>query len=114
MKTIKRSEIVNRIESTPNNFFSMTYVKADGSLRSATGRLHVAKPKHTLVPGTGKFIGMSAETALAVHNNIKYFDCNIDGNPRKGQTPGKGDFRTAKIENIQTVRIDGVDYKVID
>ena len=114
MNTIKRSEIANKLETTNNKIFSMTYTKADGSIRSATGRLHVSKPKHTLVPGTGKFIGMSAETALAVHNNIKYFDCNIDGNPRKGQTPGKGDFRTAKIANIQTIRIDGVDYKVVD
>jgi hypothetical protein len=114
MKTIKRSEIATTLENNANSFFSMVYTKADGTKREATGRLHVANPKHTLVPGTGKFLGMSAETALKKHNNIKYFDCNIDGNPRKGQTFGKGDFRTAKIANIEQIKINGITYKVID
>jgi hypothetical protein len=112
--TIKRNEIYAKINEVPNGFFGMTYIKADGSVREATGRLHVKNPKHTLVPGTGAYLGESAQEALENHNNIKYFDCGVDGNPRHGQEFGKGDYRTAKIDRITRIRIKGVEYEVID
>lgn len=112
--TLKRADIISKLNESSNSFFSMTYIKADGSVRNATGRLHVSNPKHTLVPGTGAYIGESATDALKNHNNLKYFDCNVDGNPRHGQEFGKGDYRTAKIDRITRIKINGVEYEVID
>lgn len=105
---------MEKLNESPNGFFSMVYIKADGSIRKATGRLHVSNPKHTLVPGTGKYIGESAQDAYIKHNNLKYFDCTVDGNPRNGQTFGKGDFRTAKIERIKEMTINKVNYIIVD
>lgn len=112
--TLKRNEIISKLNENSNSFFSMTYVKADGSLRNATGRLHVQNPKHTLVPGTGLYIGESAEDVLKNHNNIKYFDCTVDGRPRNGQEFGKGDYRTAKIDRIKKIKISGITYEIVD
>lgn len=114
MATMVRSMIVEKLNENPNQIFSMVYVKKNGEVRKATGRLHVSNPKHTLVPGTGLYIGQSAADALKIHNNLKYFDCGVDGNPRVGQIPGKGDFRIAKIVSIKEITINGVHYDVID
>lgn len=114
MKKLKRSELMTMLYANKHSIFSMLYKKSSGEMRKATGRLHVANPKHTLVPGTGEFLGQSSKEAYKKHFNLKYFDCNIDGNPRHGQTFGKGDYRTAKIENIQEVTIAGTTYQLID
>lgn len=108
METIKRTEIVPRLNLTPNQIFGMTYKKADGTLRKATCRLHVQNPSHCQAPGEGIREGESAFHALRVNNNIKYFDLTVDGDG------GKGGYRTAKIERIETVSIGGHYYKVID
>ncbi len=114
MENLKRTKIYNTINSNRNGFFWMKYIKADGTIREATGRLHVSNPKHTLVPGTGEFLGQSASDALKLHNNIKYFDCTVDGNPRNGQEFGKGDYRTAKIDRIIELKCNGIHYQIID
>ena len=108
METIKRTEIVPRLNLMPNQIFGMTYKKADGTLRKATCRLHVQNPSHCQAPGEGIREGESAFHALRVNNNIKYFDLTVDGDG------GKGGYRTAKIERIETVSIGGHYYKVID
>ena len=108
METIKRTEIVPRLNLTPNQIFGMTYIKADGTLRKATCRLHVQNPSHCQAPGEGSREGESAFHALRVNNNIKYFDLTVDGDG------GKGGYRTAKLERIETVSIGGHYYKVID
>ena len=108
METIKRTEIVPRLNLTPNQIFGMTYIKADGTLRKATCRLHVQNPSHCQAPGEGIREGESAFHALWVNGNIKYFDMTVDGDG------GKGGYRTAKIERIETVSIGGHYYKVID
>ena len=113
MATIVRSMIVKKLNENPNQIFAMVYVKKNGELRKATCRLHVSNPKHTLVPGTGLYAGESAADALKIHNNLKYFDLGVDGKPRAGQTEGKGDFRTAKIDSIKELTINGVHYDVI-
>ena len=84
------------------------------ALYQATGRRKSSVARVRLVPGTGKFKGQTAETAYEKHFNVKYFDCGVDGNPRVGQTFGKGDFRTAKIQNIEQVTISGETYQLID
>ena len=106
--TINRNEILNTINQAPNQIFAMTYIKADGTLRKATCRLHVQNPTHCQKPGEGLYQGETFEHALKVNNNIKYFDLGVDGNG------GKGGFRTAKIDRIQTVTVCGVQYTVID
>lgn len=108
METIHRNEIVPRLNLNPNQIFAMTYKKADGTLRKATCRLHVQNPSHCQAPGEGIREGESAFHALRVNNNIKYFDMTVDGDG------GKGGYRTAKIERIETVSIGGHYYKVID
>lgn len=114
MINLKRADIYNTINKNANSFFWIKYIKADGTIREATGRLHVQQPKHTLVPGTGEFIGESASEALKFHNNIKYFDCTVDGKPRNGQEFGKGDYRTAKIDRILEIKTGGIHYQIID
>lgn len=108
METIRRNEIVPRLNLMPNQIFGMTYIKADGTLRKATCRLHVQNPSHCQAPGEGIREGESAFHALRVNNNIKYFDLTVDGDG------GKGGYRTAKLERIETVSIGGHYYKVID
>ena len=108
METIKRTEIVPRLNLNPNQIFGMTYIKADGTLRKATCRLHVQNPSHCQAPGEGIREGESAFHALRVNNNIKYFDLTVDGDG------GKGGYRTAKLERIETVSIGGHYYKVVD
>lgn len=114
MKTMKRSEIYNTLNANPYKFFGMTYIKANGEVRKATGLLRVKTPKHTQAPGTGQRIGQSAKEALEDHNNIKYFDVTVDGNPGEGQTPGKGGYRTAKIDRITELRINGEQYTIVN
>lgn len=108
METIRRNEIIPRLNLTPNQIFGMTYIKADGTLRKATCRLHVQNPSHCQAPGEGIREGESAFHALRVNNNIKYFDLTVEG------SGGKGGYRTAKLERIETVSIGGHYYKVID
>lgn len=108
METIKRTEIVPLLNLTPNQIFGMTYIKADGTLRKATCRLHVQNPSHCQAPGEGSREGESAFHALRVNGNIKYFDLTVDGDG------GKGGYRTAKLERIETVSIGGHYYKVVD
>lgn len=108
IETIKRDQILDTINRNPNHIFAMTYIKADGSLREATCRLHVQNPQHTLKPGTGLYAGESFEHAYNVNGNIKYFDMGVEGDG------GKGGFRTAKIARIQTVTVDGHTYHVVD
>ena len=114
MNTIKRCDVVKTLKNNGNQFFGLVYVKADGTYREATGRLSVVNPKHTLVPGTGKYPGMTGKEAIDKYDNLKYFDCTVDGNPRKGQTRGKGDYRIAKISSIKSIKIKGISYEVID
>lgn len=107
-KTINRNSVAELIYSAENKFFGMTYIKADGSLRNAVCRLHVSNPTHCQKPGEGKYKGQSAEEALKKNNNIKYFDVTVENET------GKGAFRTAKIDRIQTVTVNGEKYEVID
>ena len=114
MKTMKRSEIYDKLNANPYQFFGMTYIKANGDVRKATCRLHVQNPKHTQAPGTGQRTGQSAEDAYVDHNNLKYFDVTVEGKPGVGQTPGKGGYRTAKIDRIVEIRIGGEQYTIVN
>ena len=114
MNKLKREMLVSLLEENSNQIFSMIYIKANGEKRKAVCRLHVSNPKHTTKPGTGKYKGISSEEALKRHNNLKYFDLNAEGTPSIGQTPGKGNYRTAKIDRIIEVTIKGIQYILID
>jgi len=74
--------------------------------RDATCRLGVTDPKNCTAPGKGKFIGESFEEALA-KGNLKYFDMNAEN---KDETIGC--YRTAKIEKIKEIRMDGRIFEV--
>ena len=75
--------------------------------RFTRAQLHVQNPKHTLVPGTGMYIGESNEEALE-DNRLKYFDMDAIG--RDG---GKGDYRQTRIENIKKIKLNGEEYLVL-
>ena len=114
MNKIHRADVYNKLNENRNQIFSMLYQKANGEMRKATCRLHVSNPKHCQAPGAGQFIGESAREALEIHNNIKYFDLGVEGVPTASQTPGKGGYRTAKIDRIHEITVSGVTYEVID
>ena len=109
MSTIRRNEIIPLINQNPNYIFAMTYLKKDGSLREARCRLHVTHPKHSTAPGEGIREGESFRHALEVNNNIKYFDLTVEGKDGNG----KGDYRTANLDRIETVTVNGKTYKVV-
>jgi len=75
--------------------------------RTSTIQLGVANPAHCTVPGKGKWIGEGFTEALA-KGNLKFFDPAAPGT-----TGGQGNYRTAKIDNIVSVKAEGVTYVVV-
>jgi hypothetical protein len=65
-------------------------------------------PTNALKPGTGKFIGQSAEEAEAKNNVLKYF------NPNGKDSKGRGIYRSCGYERIYRLKTKGVEYEVID
>lgn len=107
--TIHRNEIMSLLNARPTAIFGLEYIKADGTLRRASCKLHVENPNHGTKPGQGLYKGESAKEALANHGNLKYYDMgkqNPDGT--------QGAFRTAKMSRIQRLVFDKVSYMVID
>lgn len=106
--TLKRNEIVNKINEVPNLMFSMVYIKKDGTQRRAVGRLHVSNPDHGIKPGQGQYKGQSGKEALEKYGNLKYYDMTAVDDK------GQGAFRTAKLENILSLKVNGINYSIID
>ena len=68
----------------------------------------VMNPANALKPGTGKFIGQSAEEAEIKNNVLKYF------NPNGSDAKGRGIYRSCGYERIYRLKTKGVEYEVID
>ena len=68
----------------------------------------VTKPTNALKPGTGKFIGQSAEEAEVKNNNLKYF------NPNGKDEKGRGIYRSCGYDKIYYLKLRGVEYEVVD
>ena len=68
----------------------------------------VSNPTNALKPGTGKFIGQSAEEAEIKNNVLKYF------NPNGKDAKGRGIYRSCGYERIYRLKTKGVEYEVID
>lgn len=107
--TIRRSEIMPLLNTRPTAIFGLEYIKADGTLRRASCKLHVDHPGHGTKPGRGFYKGESAKEALENHGNLKYYDMgkqNPDGT--------QGAYRTAKMSRIQKLVFDKVSYMIVD
>lgn len=106
---IKRSEILSLINTRPTAIFGLEYLKADGTVRRASCRLHVSNPGHGTKPGQGLYRGESAKEALENHGNLKYYDMG-----KKSPDGSQGAYRTAKLSRIQRLVFDSVSYIVVD
>jgi hypothetical protein len=92
LKTIKGAE-----------FFSMRYVKKDGSFREATAQLHVSNPRDTKLTPNGT--GESAVEALE-NGRIKYYEAHHE-------TQTNGAYRQCRIDRLIDLKVKGVNYIVI-
>ena len=68
----------------------------------------VENPANATKPGTGKFIGQSAEDAEKLHNNLKYY------NPTGEDAKGRGIYRTCGYDRIYQFTTRGVTFNVMD
>ena len=68
----------------------------------------VDNPTNALKPGTGKYVGQSAEEAEIKNNVLKYF------NPNGYDKKGRGVYRSCGFEKIYYLKTKGVEYEVID
>ena len=84
-------------------FFTIDFVKADGSPRKATAQLHVSNPRNTEI--TPKGTGESAKEALK-SGRIKFYEPHHPGDM-------EGVYRQCRIDRVHSMKIRGVLYKVI-
>ena len=68
----------------------------------------VMNPANALKPGTGKFIGQSAEEAEIKNNVLKYF------NPNGKDAKGRGIYRSCGYERIYSLKSKGKEYFAVD
>jgi len=91
MKTMDRAVAYKAILGTKGKFFSVQFIKKDGSLRKMQCRLGVKK---YLKGGTYK-AGQNHPELVPVYD-----------------VPNKG-YRSINLETIKFLRISGIDYKVV-
>lgn len=66
----------------------------------------VANPTTAQKPGTGQYVGVSAQQA-AQNGVLKFFDMDS-----KNKNGGRGDYRSARFEMIRRLAIAGTEYIV--
>ena len=93
LKTIKGAE-----------FFSMTYIKKDGTRREATCQLHVSNPRNEALTPNG--LGETAYEALQ-GGRIKYYE------PHHAGLEGQGVYRQCRIDRLISMKVKGVTYRII-
>lgn len=99
---MKSSEIVSFVRNIPNGrMIGITWVKVDGSLRTASATFGVKNPSGTVAPGQGVRSGVGFAEA-ASKGVLKFFDTNAIN--RNGT---KGDYRSAKIDRIVKISYNG-------
>ena len=93
--------IISKIKGA--EFFSMKYIKKDGSYREATCQLHVSNPRNEAITPNGK--GETAREALK-DGRIKYYEAH------HAETK-QGVYRQCRIDRLVSLKIHGVTYNVI-
>lgn len=91
MPRITKEHAEKLIKSTNGAFFSVSFLKADGTLRDMTCRLGVSKGV--------KGVGMAYDPKE--HDLLTVFDVQ------------KNDYRMIRLETLKRVTVDGRSYTVI-
>lgn len=97
--SIARSDAQSIMEASDGAFFNVVFIKKDGSRRSMTARYGVSKGV------LGDEASESAKKALVTwrENNpnlLRLFDAH------------KRAFRTVNLDTIESLRVNGVSYKI--
>ena len=96
------SEIANFVRSIPNGrMVGITWVKADGSLRTGACMFGVKHPTNVTAPGQGSRKGLDFQDALN-QGVLKFFDATVTNN-----NGTKGGYRSARIERIVKINYEG-------
>jgi hypothetical protein len=93
--------LINKINGA--EFFSMKYIKKDGTYREATCQLHVSNPRNEAITPNGK--GESAYEALK-DGRIKYYEAH------HAELKGEGVYRQCRIDRLVSLKIRGIEYFV--
>ena len=105
MKYIRENEIPNILNTIKGaEFFSMRYVKKDGSFREATCQIHVSNPRNEAITPNGT--GESAHEALS-NGRIKYYEAH------HAELKGQGVYRQCRIDRLIDMKVKGVTYIII-
>ena len=93
LKTLAISKAIDFIRTTNGRFFSVSFIKKDGSTRNMTARLGVSKG----IKGTGTY----SHTGDSRRNNMTVWDA------------AKRNFRAVPLDRIIWIKIDGQEYAVV-
>lgn len=93
MEILAISKVIKFIHDTNGRFFSVSFIKKDGSARNMTARLGVRKG----IKGTGTY----SHTGDIHRNNMTVWDT------------AKRNFRTVPLDRIIWIKIDGQEYSVV-
>ena len=106
---INEAQVVEIINSLTGAYFTLEYIKADGSNSGKRlAQLHVSDPRDGITPpGKGAFKGVSAKEALE-NGVIKYYDAN-----KKADDGKRAAYRSCRIERLLYMKVNGVEYEVI-
>lgn len=106
---MRSSEIANFVRNIPNGrMIGITWVKADGSIRTGSCMFGVTNPSHVTAPGQGVRKGVDFKEALD-KGTLKFFDAtaeNADGT--------KGGYRCAKLNRITKIVYNGETHIIED
>lgn len=94
-------EIRRTIEKAGHNIFGVTFVKADGSIRRMTARLHVANPKNQ--PAPQGIVDRAAQDAES--GTMTVYDMNKRINGKQGA------YRRFRLESVKEVQISGEKFR---
>ena len=93
--------VLNKVKGA--EFFSLKYIKKDGTYREATCQLHVSNPRNTAITPNGT--GETAKEAME-GGRIKYYEAHHPGDMN-------GVYRQCRIDRLVSMKIRGIEYIVI-
>lgn len=94
-------EVRKTIEKAGHNIFGVTFIKADGSVRRMTARLHVAKPKNQ--PHPQGIVDRAAQDAES--GTMTVYDMNCRENGKQGA------YRRFRLDMVKEVQISGEKFR---
>jgi len=105
VKTIKRGDVVTFIrDETTGKIFAVRFRKKDGSIRDMVCRLGVKKG----VKGVGRKGWVKGDT-VANYGLLGVYDMN-----KIEKVGEKGAFRMVNVETLINIKVNGVEYVVVD